>query len=103
MERRPCQIWRIGEIPRGLYPRIRWTPFRVTLEVMKSKLRRELLVGDLVANAYEAFGKRRANGFLKLAFKSQLVVLRGPNNCLLRGRNRNLKGRITHSEPSQRG
>jgi hypothetical protein len=58
------------------------------MDVMKSKLRKGLLVGDLVANAYDAFGKRRANGFLQLAFKSQLVVLRGPNNCILSGGSR---------------
>jgi hypothetical protein len=37
-----------------------------------------LTFGDLVAAVYDACGKRRARGILRLALSSRLVEFRGP-------------------------
>jgi hypothetical protein len=45
---------------------------------MKSKnMEKELTFGDLIAKFYHAFGKRRGQGFLRLALKVHFVEFRG--------------------------
>jgi hypothetical protein len=45
---------------------------------MKTKpTKKELTFGDLIANFYNAYGKRRAEGFLRLLIKAHLVEFRG--------------------------
>jgi len=42
-----------------------------------------LTFGGLVANFYNAYGERNAKGVLRLAFKTNLVVFRGRNRCVV--------------------
>jgi len=42
-----------------------------------------LTFGGLIANFYNAYGERNAKGVLRLAFKTNLVVFRGRNRCVV--------------------
>ena len=40
--------------------------------------KKALTFGDFVAGSYRAWGKRRANGIIRLAIKAQMIEFRGP-------------------------
>lgn len=42
-----------------------------------------LLFGDLIAAVYDACGKRKAGGIVRLAVNAHLVTFRGPNRYLI--------------------
>jgi hypothetical protein len=56
----------------------------VILEAMKTRQTREgPRFGDLVADFCESYGKRRAKGYLRLAFETHLVTFHKPSGCLI--------------------
>ena len=42
-----------------------------------------LTFGGLIASLYNTYGERNANGVLRLAIKTNLVVFRGPNRYVV--------------------
>ena len=52
--------------------------------VMKAAQNKQRLrFGDLIASVYDACGKRRARGTLRLAVNARLVVFRGPQRFVI--------------------
>jgi hypothetical protein len=47
------------------------------MTVRTNTRKRGLVFGDLIVAAYEAWGKRRASGYVRLAVNAQLVEFRG--------------------------
>jgi hypothetical protein len=51
---------------------------------MKAPLKKKpLTFGDFVAGSYRAWGKRRANGIIRLAIKTRWVELHGQERFLI--------------------
>jgi hypothetical protein len=52
--------------------------------IMKtSEKERAMVLGDFIAGAYRAWGRRRAKGLVWLAIKAQLVMFRAPQPSLI--------------------
>ena len=46
-------------------------------------VKKPLTFGDFVAGSYRAWGKRRANGIIRLAFKAHWVEFCGPHRFVI--------------------
>ena len=55
-----------------------------------------LTFGGLVENFYNTYGDRKAKGVLQLAFKTNLVVFRGRNCCVVSQRREKHEPRNIH-------
>ena len=45
--------------------------------------KKPLLFGDLIASVFDACGKRRARGILRLAVNARLVAFQGPQRFII--------------------
>ena len=65
---------------RGVGPRL---ARRGAMTMKTNGRKRALTFGDFIAAAYRAWGTRRANGLVRLAFNARLVVFRGGQRFMI--------------------
>ncbi len=77
-------MWGVGDLPHGQARNIRSAAFGLYFALMKTTPSNAALTfGGLIENFYNAYGERNAKGVLRLAFKTNLVVFRGRNRCVV--------------------
>jgi hypothetical protein len=77
-------MWGVGDLPHGQPHNIRPAVFGLYFGLMKTTSSKAALTfGGLIENFYNAYGERNAKGVLRLAFRTNLVVFRGRNRCVV--------------------
>ena len=70
---------RMGETPNSAAPSSRFTLQRMKTHCRKSSL----TFGEFITRVYDAWGKRKAKGVVRLAVKAHLVEFRGQERFMI--------------------